>query len=146
MKYSEFCNAMCPVDAFYAKGLNKRGSNKIDIKNQPRDICFCYCTRDLFQDLLKTHLQVEVAEEKLRQLVNDKPHFNVFEAFKFCDVNHDNIITENEIGRLLESRGIDLDNHELHLLMEKFDKDRDGKISYNEFMEEVMPKSPHKAI
>ena len=29
-------------------------------------------------------------------------------------------------------------------LMEKFDKDRDGRISYSEFMDEMLPKSPVK--
>jgi Ca2+-binding EF-hand superfamily protein len=28
--------------------------------------------------------------------------------------------------------------------MEKYDKDRDGRISYSEFMEEILPKSPAK--
>jgi hypothetical protein len=28
--------------------------------------------------------------------------------------------------------------------MEKYDKDRDGRISYSEFMDEILPKSPVK--
>lgn len=82
----------------------------------------------------------------MRALITDKPNFNVFEAFKLCDVNHDGIITEIELATFLESRGIECDNHDIHLLMDKFDKDRDGKISYHEFMEEMMPKIPHKTI
>jgi len=30
--------------------------------------------------------------------------------------------------------------------MEKYDKDRDGRISYGEFMDEILPKSPSKAF
>ena len=86
-------------------------------------------------------MRVEVGVERLRQDINAKPNFNVFEAFKFCDVNHDNVVTGNELGRLLESKGIDTNNHEMHILMHKFDKDKDGKISYNEFMDEILPKS-----
>jgi Ca2+-binding EF-hand superfamily protein len=33
---------------------------------------------------------------------------------------------------------------EVSSLMEKFDKDRDGRISYSEYMDEILPKSPVK--
>lgn len=31
-------------------------------------------------------------------------------------------------------------------LVDKYDKDKDGKISYNEFMDEILPKSPGKTF
>jgi Ca2+-binding EF-hand superfamily protein len=33
LRYSEFCDAICPLDGFYASMLNRRGTNKISIKN-----------------------------------------------------------------------------------------------------------------
>lgn len=71
--------------------------------------------------------------------------FSVYDAFKACDVNGDGIVTKEEIRRLLDSRGYYVTDNEVSTLMEKFDKDRDGKISYSEFMEEILPKSPSKA-
>lgn len=70
--------------------------------------------------------------------------FSVYEAFKTCDVNNDGIVTKNEIRKLLDSRGIYVSDRDVNTLMEKFDKDKDGKISYSEFMEEIIPKSPSK--
>jgi Ca2+-binding EF-hand superfamily protein len=63
--------------------------------------------------------------------------FNIYEAFKTCDINNDGIVTKEEIKKLLDSRGFYVTEKEVHGLMEKFDKDRDGRISYSEFMEEI---------
>lgn len=63
--------------------------------------------------------------------------FNVYESFKTCDINNDGIVTKDEIKRLLDSRGFYATDKDVNGLMEKFDKDRDGKISYSEFMEEI---------
>ena len=72
--------------------------------------------------------------------------FNIYEAFKTCDINDDGVVTQNEIGRLMESRGFYVSSKDLNTIMEKFDKDKDGRISYNEFMDEFLPKSPSKVI
>lgn len=46
----------------------------------------------------------------------------------------------------MESRGFYVNKKDLNTIMEKFDKDKDGKISYSEFMDEFLPKSPSKVI
>jgi Ca2+-binding EF-hand superfamily protein len=46
----------------------------------------------------------------------------------------------------MESRGFYVSDKDVSTLMEKFDKDKDGIISYGEFMEEMLPKSPAKAF
>jgi len=46
----------------------------------------------------------------------------------------------------LKNNGYYANDEEITILMEKLDKDRDGRVSYNEFMEEFTPKSPTKAF
>ena len=72
--------------------------------------------------------------------------FNAYDAFKTCDINEDGIVTSHEIKQLMESKGFYVSQKEVSTLMDKFDKDRDGKISYGEFMDEILPKSPSKAF
>lgn len=55
-------------------------------------------------------------------------------------------MTKDEIRRVLEERGIYASDKDVSGLVDKYDKDRDGKISYNEFMDEILPKSPGKAF
>jgi len=46
-----------------------------------------------------------------------------------------------EIKRLVESRGFFISDKEAAMLVVKFDKDKDGLIRYNEFREELVPRS-----
>ncbi len=72
--------------------------------------------------------------------------FNVYEAFKSCDLNEDGVVTQTELGQLMESKGFYVNNRELNGLMKKLDKDHDGRVSYSEFMDEFIPRSPSKVI
>jgi hypothetical protein len=67
LRYSEFCDAMSPLEPYYMTMLNRRPSNAIITKREdPRDSCFNYSTRQDFKDIWKTHLNVEVQSERLR--------------------------------------------------------------------------------
>jgi len=45
---------------------------------------------------------------------------------------------------LLSDHGIYATSKEAIGLVEKFDKNQDGKVSYSEFVQEMTPKSPSK--
>lgn len=85
-----------------------------------------------------------MAAEDLRQRLQRTPLFNVYDSYKTCDIYQDGIITKNEIKRLFDMRGIYVNDKDVTVMMEKFDKDRDGKISYSDFVEEIRCKSPVK--
>jgi Ca2+-binding EF-hand superfamily protein len=129
---------LIPVDSYYATLLNRRTSN--NIRAYYRDECFNYGTRFEFKQLFKTHFSVERMAENLRRNLSMDRNFDVYDAFKACDINEDGIITKNEIRKLLEDRGFFMSELEVSTLMNKLDKDKDGRISYYEFMEEMKPK------
>jgi len=64
---------------------------------EPRDEVFDFITRNKYKDVLRTHLLIEAQAENIRQKLSLSQFFNIFEAFKTCDVNEDGIITKNEI-------------------------------------------------
>lgn len=72
------------------------------------------------------------------------PQFNAYEAFNSLDLNNDGTVHVGEIKRVIESRGFYISDKEAAQLVLKFDKDKDGVIRYNEFREEMMPKSSVK--
>ena len=47
-------------------------------------------------------------------------------------MNEDGTISKEDIKRLIESRGFYVSEKEVSSLVEKIDKDRDGRISYAE--------------
>jgi len=57
-------------------------------------------------------------------------------------MNANGSVSKEELRSLIESRGFYVSEKEVHCLVEKIDKDKDGRITYSEFREEFMPKSP----
>jgi len=97
-----------------------------------RDDCFLNATKIEFKNVWRTHFKIEAFSESLRQRLYKRPGFNIYEAFISCDLNDDGIVSKEELRRLIESRGFYVSEKEMNTLVEKIDKDRDGKISYQE--------------
>jgi Ca2+-binding EF-hand superfamily protein len=70
--------------------------------------------------------------ERTRQRLTKRPGFNVYDAFDACDSDADGKISTSEIQRLIESRGFYVSYKDVQGLVDKFDKDRDGRISLGE--------------
>jgi Ca2+-binding EF-hand superfamily protein len=92
----------------------------------------------------RTHFRVETSAESLRKRLTKNYNFDFYTAFKTCDLNDNGLISKNELKDLLNERGIFASEQDVGHLMSKFDKDQDGRITYGEFMEEMIPKSPSK--
>jgi len=70
--------------------------------------------------------------------------FNIYEAFKALDKNDLGYLSIGEFKELLSDHGIYATSKEAIALVEKFDKNQDGKVTYSEFVQEMTPKSPTK--
>ncbi len=90
----------------------------------------------------RTHFTVECASETLRQRLQSRPFFNLNEAFNSLDINEDGRVTFDELKRMIESRGFVVNSKDLTQVLDKMDKDGDGTVTYSEFREEMLPKSP----
>jgi len=141
--FNEMSEAFTALDSYYAHMLNRRSSNhRAPIFR--RDDCFFADTQVELRNLWRAHFACEVKAETIRQKLQRFPCFNVFEAFNSLDLNDYGNISIPEIKRMMESRGFYASEVEVKNLVDKFDKDKDGRISYAEFREEILPKSPVK--
>lgn len=143
LRFSEFSNALLSIDPYFRSIVERRSSNVNGLRSAQyyRDVAFSYGTRLELKQLFRTSFSIERITEQMRKSLNRDPFFDKYEAFKACDINEDGIVTKNEVRRMLESRGLFLSELESQMLMNKLDKDRDGRISLNEFLEEIRPQS-----
>lgn len=132
LRFSEFSDSLTPLDAYYSNLLNRRTSNDTRGRLYQRDDCFLGETKIEFRNVWRTHFKTESYSETLRQRLYKRPGFNLYEAFISCDLNDDGTISREELRRLIESRGFYVSDKEVNQLVEKLDKDRDGRISYSE--------------
>lgn len=132
IRFSEFSDSFTPLDAYYAGLLNRRTSNETRGRLYQRDDCFMSQTKLEFKNVWRTHFKVESFSESIRQRLYKRPGFDVYEAFTSCDLYDDGIISKDELRRLIESRGFYVSDKEVSTLVEKIDKDKDGRISLHE--------------
>jgi Ca2+-binding EF-hand superfamily protein len=63
----------------------------------------------------------------------DDPFAEVKEIFDHYDRDHDEKISARELARICEGLGMEMEEHELKVAFLDVDRDRDGKISWDEF-------------
>jgi len=87
-------------------------------------------------------MRSETQAEATRQRLQRQPYFNVYEAFNSLDQNDSGAISRDEFKRLIQSRGFYVSEKEATEIVEKMDRNKNGRVSFAEFREEIMPKSP----
>jgi Ca2+-binding EF-hand superfamily protein len=142
LKYTDFCEMVTPKSPEYADILTKRVPTYADQENL--DLIFSYDTKKSFGRLLNNIIQNEVNNEALRQKLNRRPLFNVYEAFKALDKNDIGFANLEEFKELLLDHGIYATTKDLANLVQRYDKNQDGKVTYSDFVQEITPKSPSK--
>eukprot|EP00356_Strombidium_inclinatum_P005589 CAMPEP_0170491762 /NCGR_PEP_ID=MMETSP0208-20121228/11238_1 /TAXON_ID=197538 /ORGANISM="Strombidium inclinatum, Strain S3" /LENGTH=524 /DNA_ID=CAMNT_0010767389 /DNA_START=18 /DNA_END=1592 /DNA_ORIENTATION=- len=141
LSFSEFSEAFLAHDSYYANMVNRRSSNYVP-RVVRRDDVFLPHTSFEFQTMWRTHIRVENSAESLRQRLNARPGFNMYEAFNSLDFNDDGRISSYELKRMIESRGYFVGHKEVEQVIDKMDKNKDGRVSFHEFSEETRTKSP----
>lgn len=141
LTFSEFCNAATPLSKEYAALLTSR-PDFYSSKTQrvPTQEFFNPETRQEFRNLWHAFFQAERASECLRVRISKRPMFTYRNAFAYCDKDQDGALSSNDIREMLSEHGFFATERELNSIMNKFDRDRDQKIIYTEFIEEMTPK------
>jgi Ca2+-binding EF-hand superfamily protein len=101
-------------------------------------------TSQRFKALFEVHLKLEQEAENLRQRLAKAPEFRMHEAFSQLDEWRRTFLTQEDLRRFLQQKGEFLTPTHLRGLMDRYDRDRDGRITYSEFIQEIQPKSPEK--
>jgi hypothetical protein len=131
LKYSDFCEAFVPKQTDFADALVTRKAYFIH-HAIPREEYFSQSAQFDFINVWKVHLSNEISLESLRKRLSNRPYFNSHDAFKTCDLNDNGFITVEEIQSFLRIHNYFPTEGELQLLRERYDKNKDGRISYAE--------------
>lgn len=141
--YSDFCEAFTPKAFHHASTLNSRKAYYLH-HSYPKQEFFSRETRELLLKTFKVHFSVEESAELLRKRLGRRPHFSVHDAFQACDTDKNGYITRDEFKNMLREYGFYATDSEISWLIDRYDKNHDGRISYSEFIDEILPKSPSR--
>ena len=140
--YSEFSKLFTPKELEYSRILNNRVAFNVNRTERRR----VYSTDTTYKltKVLRLHLESETVAESLRHRLARRPGFSMHEAFQAVDKDRNGYITFGEFQGLLGQYGIFTTVKDVESLMDRYDKDKDGRVSYSEFLDEITPKSPKK--
>lgn len=139
LNFTEFSNVLLPVSKEYSALLTDRPDFYMS-RNIPVSQFFNHETRVEIRALWASIFKCERACEVLRVCLRTRPYFNIKHAFSHMDTDGDNFITLDDIREFLASSGFYATERELAGIMQKCDKDGDGRISFAEFVDEFSPK------
>lgn len=140
LRYSDFCDAFTPKDSHYGSSLTLRKAYYFH-QSYRRYEYFIRDTRDLYMRTFKVHCVVENNAELLRKRLRRRPNFSVHDAFAAVDIDKNGYITRDEFKGILKEYGFYATDEEIKWLVDRYDKNHDGRISYSEFVDEIMPKA-----
>jgi Ca2+-binding EF-hand superfamily protein len=143
LNYQEFSEAFMPKSASHSTSLQLRRAH-YSVLRVPRPDYFSSYTRELFFKTLRVHFSVESSAENLRKRLFRRPGFSASDAFAAVDTDRNGYITRDEFRGILREYGFFVTETEIIWLIERYDKNQDGRISYSEFVEEINPKSPSR--
>lgn len=131
LRYSEFCDAFLPVDSFHASLLAKKAPlTMYPISALPKSQIFYPETCDMFINTFSLHIKNEIEAEKLRIDTQRKAGYSAHEAFSILDSNGDQFIDKEDLRQYFVRHCLYVPDKELCSLIERYDRTRDGKISY----------------
>ena len=142
LTYSEFSKLFTPKEHEYYRMMSNRAA--YNVPRHERKRVFGVDTIYKLTKTLRLHLETENVAESLRHRLARRPSFSMREAFQAVDRDRNGYITYNEFQALLEQHGIFASVKDVESLLDRYDKDKDGRVSYSEFLDEVTPKSPKK--
>lgn len=142
IRFSEFNELFEPKDPEYARLVKNRVP--FNLQEDERRRPFRPETMSKFTRVLHLHLECESIAENLRQKLSRNLNFDIMGAFQSIDKDKNGFITVYEFQQILENNGIPVSRRDAASLVERYDKDKDGRVSYSEFLNEFTPKSPQK--
>ena len=127
-----------PKDPYWASVLRNRRPLAYPPLN--RMDAFSSFTIEIIAQALRNLIDCERTAEASRKNLYNKSYINMVQVFKGIDRNRDGYICPSELRKALNATGVASRAEDTDGLIERYDKDGDGRISYSEFIQEVSPK------
>ena len=96
-------------------------------------------TKKLLGDLFKNVIEGEKSNENFRKILAKNGEISGSDLFNKIKKNYSVGIYKEDIANFMKKNEYKLSNKEIELLMERFDKNKNGIIDYKEFILEITP-------
>ena len=96
-------------------------------------------TKKLLGDLFKNVIEGEKSNENFRKILAKNGEISGSDLFNKIKKNYSVGIYKEDIANFMKKYKYKLSNKEIELIMNRFDKNKNGMIDYKEFIVEISP-------
>jgi len=128
LSYNEFCNIFYPENSEYRNKLRERVTRKVF-----RFEDYCAITIGLLIDLMKNIIITEENFDLNKFRLSDGRVLSSDDIFGFLDKSRTGNVTMKEFGEALNEAGVGCSERDARILFEQFDRNKDGRITFDEF-------------
>lgn len=128
LSFYEFALIFIPNSQKYRDNLITRKKRKLNSLNDVTQY-----TKKIIKDLLQSIVTVENNFQSNLSKITDGSIENSRDMFCYIDKNNDGVVTLKELQKTLAENGVVADQKEVRNLFDMFDRNSDGKISFDEF-------------
>ncbi len=135
LAFKEFLPFVLPLDA---PGLRSKVSQREPYKVGPQDLL----PRDVeaaLASLIRREEEMHLNVEAIKEDLVSRYDFNILEAFKTVDIHHSLFTDFDNLSAYLAKEGAGARYDDVLAFIRRLDKDLDGRVSYTEFMEGMLP-------
>ena len=136
--FEEFCEIVLPKKYSNEKIMSEKGS-PTGGRNNRYHFEILEETKKILGLLFKNIIDGEKSNEKFRKILSENEDHSGFDLFNKIKKNYSIGIYKEDIANFMKKNKYKLNNKEIELLMERFDKNKDGMIDYKEFIIEISP-------
>ena len=132
LTYSNFFDMLVPFERVSRNNIEKRKTNYNISQNTLLNI------KDFFLFVLETEQKIEKFRTKVQQMYNYK--YLIESIFnKDIDKGKQRKISNNQLNEYLQKKTKEVHNKHTHLLFIRLDRDRDGYVTVNDILNELIP-------
>ena len=144
--FDEFCEIILPKKHSNEKIMDNRAMHNyyydMEIGNYQNNNFFngiSIETKKMLGSLFKNIIEGEKSNENYRKILAQNVEISGFDLFNKIKKNYSIGIYKEDIANFMKKNKYKLDNKEIELLMNRFDKNKNGMIDYKEFIIEISP-------
>jgi len=128
LTFSEFSDIWLPTADNYRRMMQDRNEKYVT-----RFVDYSIQTQSYIEDLLRSIITVEENFETNKFRLTDGRYLSSDEIFSFLDQWKTGYVTFTEFERALNEAGVNCSSKDARTLFEQFDRNKDGRITFDEF-------------
>jgi Ca2+-binding EF-hand superfamily protein len=132
VRFETFREIYTPKECLYSDLLERKTAVA-----QPRKQAISLETRALMTRALRKQIDMEITVDAIKRRLFYRPNFNLSVIFDIIDRKRHGALSVEDVRAFLKDNGCTPTEKDLSAILQRYDRNSDGRISYEDFRQEL---------